>query len=78
MVEKPKRGERIRVLPRADASEIPTDSDATVPDHLALEPPTQLEIKKKEREPEDTTNVILPIVVAAVVVLGLLIYAVLR
>ena len=78
-MEKPKQGERIKVLPRVDASEVPTDSDRTVPDAAAYEPATVLDMKRKERVPEEKpTNMIMPITAMAVLVLALVIYALLR
>lgn len=68
----------MRMLPRSDPSEMPTDSDATMPDKVAYEPATVLERKKERPKREAQTNLTIPIVGMAVFVVLLILYAVFK
>jgi hypothetical protein len=78
MVERPKPGERMKMLPRSDPSEMPTDSDATIPDKAAYEPATILDRKKQRPKLDEQTNLALPILGMAVVLVLLVLYAVFK
>ena len=73
---------KIKLLPRVDASEVPTDSDQTIPDVPATEPPTVPEMVRRWRDrpkretPEPARSsfgvVFAAIALAAAVILGAL------